>query len=578
MTEGRIERTWRVKEPEPNAVQALSAALRIDPLTARLLVNRGITEAQEAHLFLAPRLANMPDPYSMKDMATGVNRVIAAMDKGETICVWGDYDVDGVTSATQLLWFFRHLRHEVRYFVPDRFEDGYGLNGDRIRELARDGVDLFITVDCGISNAKEVEIAREEGADVVILDHHQVPEVVPKAVAVLNPHQSDCPFPDKRLAACGVTWVFLVAMRKRLRELGRFGPDRPEPDLRTWLDLTAIGTVADLVELKGLNRTIVMYGLKQIGHTFRPGVQALCDVSKLEAHRMTAGRIGFQLGPRINAAGRVAHASAGVELLATEDPRQAHETAQQVDAFNAERRGIQDTIFKHAIELAEEDGDPKERHCIVLAHEGWHPGVLGIVASKLVDRYYRPTILMAIEDGVAKGSARSIRGFKLVKHLDALADQLTKYGGHDHAAGLALDADGVAHFRDSLEQRAKETLTFEQLTPKLNIDAEVPISQVPFGVMHALKSLEPYGMGNPEPCLMARQVQVIEARKVGADQTHLKLTVEQDGIFMDGIAFGLAHLMPEPHSRIDLVYRPEINIWRGNERLQLNVKALRPAE
>lgn len=576
--QGRIERKWRLRTPDPTAVAQLADALALDPLTAALLVNRSLTDPEEARRFLSPRMADMPDPYLMKDMEKAVTRIIAAMDGGESICVWGDYDVDGVTSATQLLWFFRYMGVEVRYFVPDRFEDGYGLNAKRVRELAKSGIDLLITVDCGISNAKEVEVAREEGTDVVVVDHHQVPENVPRAVAVLNPHQSDCPFPDDRLAACGVTWVLLVALRKRLRELGRFGSALKEPDLRTWLDLTAIGTVADLVQLKGLNRTIVRYGLLQIANTRRPGVKALCDVSKLEPHRITAGRIGFQLGPRINAAGRVAHASAGVELLATEDFETARATAEQVDAFNAERRGIQDVIFEQAVALAEADGDPKERASIVIAQQGWHPGVLGIVASKLVDRYYRPTILMAIEDGVAKGSARSISGFKLVAHLDELADMLDKYGGHDHAAGLSLQADGVQAFRDALEARARAALSVDKLTPSLNIDAEVRLGKVPFGVLDAVKRLEPYGMGNPEPTLMATGVTVLEARLVGADQTHLKLTLEQDGVSIDAIAFSMGHLKPEPRALVDIVYRPEINVFRGNEKLQLQVKALRPSQ
>jgi single-stranded-DNA-specific exonuclease len=571
---GRIAPIWELREPAPDAVAGLRAALDLDELTARLLVNRGVATPEEARRFLDPRLSDMPDPFLMKGMEAAVTRIVAAIAAGEVICVWGDYDVDGVTSATQLLWFFRDLGVPVRTFVPDRFTDGYGLSGERLRELARDGVTLFITVDCGISAWREVEIAREEGADVVIVDHHQVPEHLPEAAAVLDPHQVDCAFPDKRLAACGVTWMLLVALRSRLRDGGRFA-DAPQPDLRRWLDLTAIGTVADMVPLMGLNRVIVTHGLARIARSDRPGVQALCHVSGLEPHRITAGRIGFHLGPRINAAGRVAHASAGLELLGTEDHGRAAEIAKQVDAFNGERRGLQEAIFASACELAERGGHPVARRTIVLAHPDWHPGVLGIVASKLVERYHRPTVLMHLEGGWAKGSARSIRGFKLVAHLDRIASLIERYGGHDHAAGLTVAEGRVDAFRDALEAQARGALQEHHLVPKLRIDAEVPVSQAPYGLVERLARLAPYGMGNPEPSLIARAVTVVDSRRVGSDQSHLKLTLEDRGVRLDAIAFGLGHQQPAAGARIDIVYVPETNVFRGSERLQLRIKALK---
>jgi single-stranded-DNA-specific exonuclease len=570
----RVEAIWEVRRPDQTAIATLREALGLDALTATLLVNRRLDDPEEAKAFLEPRLSSLPDPSLMAGMDSAVARILSALDAKEHICVWGDYDVDGVTSASQLLAFFEAIGSPARSFVPDRFRDGYGLNSDRIVELAQDGVQLLITVDCGISNAAEVAKATELSVDVIVVDHHQVPEEVPVAAAVLDPHQDGCPWPEKDLAACGVTWVLLVALRRALRERGSF-EGRTEPDLRSWLDLTAIGTVADMVPLRGLNRVIVSQGLQQIAHTQRVGVQALIEVSGLERDKITAGRIGFHLGPRINAAGRVAHAAAGVELLTTSDPKSARSTAKEIDAHNLERRGLQEEVFQAACRLADTHPDPDNRRAVVLAHEGWHPGVLGIVASKLIERYHRPTVVLTLEDGVAKGSARSIRGFKLVSHLNALQDILTKYGGHDHAAGMTLPAANVARFTEALDARAREALTPDQLQPRLSLDVEVPLDEVSFLLIEDLKRLAPYGMGNPEPVLYATGVRVLDQRVVGADKRHLKLTLDGGRQALGAIAFGMAPQAPPPGARVDVAYVPEINEYRGRRSLQLRVKAMR---
>lgn len=571
-----IEPFWDVREPDAEEVTKLVRELGVPKLVGTLLVNRRITDLDDARRFLTPRLKDMPDPFTMKGMDVAVERIMAAMGAGESICVWGDYDVDGVTSASQLIAFFRAVQVEVRFFVPDRFTDGYGLNGDRIRELAESGVQLLITVDCGVSNRAEVEIAREHGMDVIVVDHHQVPPQLPDAVAVLDPVQDGCEWPEKTLAACGVTWVLIIALRMRMRALGRFQGDLAEPDLRTWLDLTAIGTVADMVPLIGLNRVIVQGGLAQIAKTQRVGVKALCDVSGIALDEVTAGRIGFHLGPRINAAGRVAHASAGVELLTSDDHAFAETTAKEIDAHNVARRGLQQQVFVEACRLADEHPDPAGRRAVVLAREGWHPGVLGIVASKLVERYHRPTVLLTIEDGVAKGSARSISGFKLVQHLRHLEDLLLKYGGHDHAAGMSMRSDSVEAFAEGLDARAADALTPRHLRPRLSVDAICPLDQISFALVEQLGHLSPYGMGNPEPSLMALSVRVLDRRIVGKDQTHLKLTLDAGGSTLDAIAFGMAAVAPSRGDHIDVVYIPEINVFREQVRLQLRVKAMRP--
>jgi len=569
---------WEMRTPDPERVRALMSELGVTELVASLLVNRDLDDIAVARAFLAPRLGALPDPFAMKGMGEAVDRIIAALDSREPICVWGDYDVDGVTSASQLITFFRSLGVTVRHVVPDRFTEGYGLNTAGIEAVVREGATLIITVDCGISNVAEVDVARARGADVIIVDHHQVPPVLPRAYAILNPVQPDCGYPDKRLAACGVTWVLLIALRARLRERGWFRA-RPEPDLRDYLDLTAIGTVADMVPLIGVNRIITSVGLQRVATSRRPGVRALCQVAAIKPERVSAGTIGFHLGPRINAAGRMAHASAGVALMTTEDVAEAAQMAAGVDAYNLERRQVQQDIFDEAARLVEEAGDPRSRRSIVLARPGWHSGVLGIVASKLVDRFHRPTVLLSVEDGYAKGSARSISGFKLVQHLERLASFLVKYGGHDHAAGMTLEADRVDAFAEAFEAAAREALEERHLTRRLRVDAEVPLEWLCEALYDDTRRLSPYGQGNPEPTFLARGAYVFEARLVGQDKRHVKLRFDGgQGRAVDAIAFGQASSCPSPGERVDIAWIPELNVFRGEAKLEARIKAMRPAD
>jgi single-stranded-DNA-specific exonuclease len=569
--EAERETVWELREGDSQAAQRLVDQLSLDPLVATLLANRGITTPEEAERFLSPRLRDMPDPFLMKGMEEAVTRILAAFEGGETICVWGDYDVDGVTSASQFIDFCAAIERPVRFFVPDRFRDGYGLHPDRIRELAQDGVDLLITVDCGISNVHEVEVAREGGMDVIIVDHHQVPPELPRAIAVIDPIQEGCDFPFKGLAACGVTFMLLVALRMRLREQGFF-KGRTEPDLRDWLELAAIGTVADMVPLRGLNRTLVHHGLAQIRHTRRPGVEALCAVAGVTPDKVTAGRVGFHLGPRINAAGRVAHASAGVELLTTTDPQAAAQMANDIDRHNRDRQALQKSVFEEARAMAERAPDADTRRMVIVACEGWHEGVVGIVASKLVDRFHLPAIVLSVTDGVAKGSARSIQGFHLVDNLRAVEGLLTAFGGHYHAAGLTLPAEGIDDLRAALDARARDQLSDSQLTRRLRIDAEISLSQLTYELAETLLTLAPYGMGNPEPSLVSRGVEVLDYRLVGKERTHVKLTLDAGSRELDAIAFSMAEQQMLFEDPIDILYIPEINEWNGRRTLQVRVK------
>jgi single-stranded-DNA-specific exonuclease len=574
VTDETRETVWELRDGDAAAAQVLAESLQLDPLVATLLVNRGVTEVDAARRFLNPLLREMPDPFLMKGMEEAVTRILEAFERDETVCVWGDYDVDGVTSASQLISFFEVIGHPARFFVPDRFRDGYGLHSDRIRELAQSGVDLLITVDCGISNVDEVEVARQEGMEVIIVDHHTVPPTLPRAFAVIDPIQDGCEYPFKGLAACGITFMLLVALRMRLRAQGHF-EERLEPDLKEWLELAAIGTVADMVPLRELNRTIVHHGLEQIRRTGRPGVEALCNVAAVTPDKVTAGRIGFHLGPRINAAGRLAHASAGVELLTTDDPEAARKIASEVDRHNKNRQTLQKAVFDAASVQAERAPDAETRRVLVVADEGWHEGVVGIVASKLVERFHLPTVVLSIKDGVAKGSARSIQGFHLVDNLRAVEELLTAYGGHYHAAGMTLPADRVDDLRAALDTRAHEQLDADQLTRRIRVDTEVPLERLTYELAETLLRLAPYGMGNPEPSLVARGVEVLDYRLVGKERIHVKLILDAGTRDIDAIAFSMADRQLLFKTPVDIVYIPEINEYNGRKSLQVRVKDLR---
>jgi single-stranded-DNA-specific exonuclease len=574
VTDETRETVWELRDGDAAAAQVLAESLQLDPLVATLLVNRGVTEVDAARRFLNPLLREMPDPFLMKGMEEAVTRILEAFERDETVCVWGDYDVDGVTSASQLISFFEVIGYPARFFVPDRFRDGYGLHSDRIRELAQSGVDLLITVDCGISNVDEVEVARQEGMEVIIVDHHTVPPTLPRAFAVIDPIQDGCEYPFKGLAACGITFMLLVALRMRLRAQGHF-EERLEPDLKEWLELAAIGTVADMVPLRELNRTIVHHGLEQIRRTGRPGVEALCNVAAVTPDKVTAGRIGFHLGPRINAAGRLAHASAGVELLTTDDPEAARKIASEVDRHNKNRQTLQKAVFDAASVQAERAPDAETRRVLVVADEGWHEGVVGIVASKLVERFHLPTVVLSIKDGVAKGSARSIQGFHLVDNLRAVEELLTAYGGHYHAAGMTLPADRVDDLRAALDTRAHEQLDADQLTRRIRVDTEVPLERLTYELAETLLRLAPYGMGNPEPSLVARGVEVLDYRLVGKERIHVKLILDAGTRDIDAIAFSMADRQLLFKTPVDIVYIPEINEYNGRKSLQVRVKDLR---
>ena len=584
----------------------LAAALGLRPAVGRALWARGLRDAASAGRFLAPQLASLPDPFGLKGIEAAVARMQKALEGREAICVYGDYDVDGVTSTALLVSTLRRFAGcapgpaapaRVDFYVPHRLVEGYGLNHAAMETLAGRGVRLLVSADCGVTAVSEIDAAARLGLDVVVIDHHtsaQTSEGLPRAVAILNPHQPGCTFPGRELAAVGVAFHLLLALRKRLREAGWFA-QKAEPNLKAALDLVALGTIADVVPLTGPNRVLVHFGLLELAKGDRPGVLALKAVAGL-AGAVTAGDVGFKLGPRINAAGRLADASVGVRLLLTEDLAEARRLAEQLDRANGERQELQTRIAAEAIERAQALGPPEERRSLLVSAPNWHAGVVGIVAARLVERFHRPALVLAEDGDTAKGSGRSVEGFHLYDALAACAPVLQKFGGHKHAAGVTLATRDIPALAAALEEQARKQLRPEQLTPKVRIDARLNAGELDLELARQLQRLAPFGAGNPEPVFACAGLAVTEARliadKRGSGPGHLKLRLSagapdadpgspagnqrgrREGL--DAIGFGLGDKTGlGPGATLSAAFQLGVDSWSGVERVQLKLKDVR---
>jgi single-stranded-DNA-specific exonuclease len=549
----------------PALTERLVQALGVLPLTAQILSLRGCETAELGREFLQARLAALPDPDLLPDMSVACGRLEQALLRGEKITVHGDYDVDGISGCTLLVETLRKLGGIVDYHIPLRLKDGYGLSADAVRQAQASGCELIVSVDCGVSALLEADLAAELGLDLIITDHHQPPDQLPICLALVNPHLPNNRFPWKELAGVGVAFFLLVGLRRRLRENGYFN-SRPEPDLKLGLDLVALGTIADIVPLSGVNRILVRAGLQLLEEGLRPGIAALKQVA--EVKQVSCGVVGFRLAPRLNAAGRLEDAALGVKLLLGNDPQQAAELAGLLDDFNRERQQLEQKTLEQAIARLEEQGGV-DRYSILLADERWHSGVIGIVASRLVERYHRPTILIALEDGLGKGSARSINGFHLYQALQQAAEPLAGFGGHAMAAGLTIAEKNLADFTDRFEQVARQSLSREDLLPSVPHDGEVELAVLTLRQVQELESLDPFGMGNPQPAFVSRNCRVLSSRVLA--EKHLKFEVEQNGCRLGCIAFGMAERFEQLVGSVDLLFRPGVNHWRGQTSVQLQL-------
>ena len=574
MTASSPPRPWHLAEVDAIDVGRLRESLDLPELVARVLVRRGLNEPEVARAFLDASLATMPDPAKLADAERAAERLIDAFARGEQITIYGDYDVDGVTSTAVLSLFCAEVFDRwPDVYIPHRLNEGYGLNREAIAHIADSGSRVLVTVDNGSSAFDEIDYARSRGIDVIVIDHHQVSEPEPPAYAHLNPHRKSCEFPDDRLAAVGVAFLLVVVMRRILRDRGHFGA-RPQPRPDRLLDLVALGTVADLAPLVGLNRAFVRHGLGCMQRGPRMGVRALMDVARVEASGLTARDLGFRLGPRLNAAGRVDDARAGLWLLLGDDPRRARELAAEVDAHNVERQSLERAMTDAAV--AQFEAGASEVAAIVVFDRNWHPGVVGIVASRLVDRYHRPAIVLGHDGRRFTGSGRSIAGFNLKAALDACADHLMRYGGHIGAAGMAMSESALPQFREAFLGYTAGILGGPPPPPPLEIDAEIVLGDASNRVFESLERVGPFGRENPAPRLVARRVRAQNLRTMRGG--HLKM----EFVHADGPCEAIAWRMESRRSvfdgAVDVVFTPGFEVFRGRRRLVLTIADVRPCD
>jgi len=558
---------WIQTRCDGASVARLVRELRLSELTATMLVNRGITDSEAADRFLNPSITYLHDPFLMRDMREAVTRIMRAIELKEKILIYGDYDVDGTTSTVILKKALSIIGADVSYYIPERLKDGYGLRDDAMQMAKDSGYHLIISVDTGIRAQQVVEHARSLGLDIIITDHHLPEEGLPRANAVLNPKRPDCQYPNKNLAGCGVAFKLAQAL---LAESGH------ERLTESFIKIAAIGTIADIVPLVGENRVIAKYGLAGLKQPNNHGLRALLEVAGIGGKTVSCFDVGFRIGPRINAVGRMAGASAAVDLFDAPDLETAMRLAVVMNEQNAARQQIEADILQQVMLKIESDTGLRDSHIAVIAGEGWHRGVIGIVASKVVDHLYRPAIIISIENGVGHGSGRSIQAFHLLDGLESCSDLFERFGGHSHAAGLAMRADKIDELRERLNKHARSVLTDEDLVPIIQTDYHLPLKLASHETVEEITRLEPFGPGNPQPVFEAHGVQVVSPPRV-LKEKHLKFRVQQASRWLDCVWWGAGHRAADlfPGDRVSLAFTLSENTYNNNTQVQLTLRDLR---
>lgn len=568
-----MKKKWEIKEKgDPAVVKQLARVLGVSDTLANLLVQRSITTGEEAETFFEPSLSSMHDPFLMKDMSQAVDRISTAIKKNEKILVYGDYDVDGTTAVALLYSFLRELYSNVDYYVPDRYKEGYGVSYHGIDYASRNNVRLMITLDCGIKAVEKVKYAKNRGIDVIICDHHYPGDEIPKAAAVLDPKQPGCPYPYKELSGCGVGFKLVHAFsRVHGIEFSR---------IAGYLDLVAVSIASDIVPLNGENRILAYFGLKQLNESPRTGLREIIREADL-CRVLTVEDVVFKIGPRINAAGRMETGRKAVELLISSDSKLATGISKEINSFNIERRNIDRSITSEAMRMISENQRNLNAKTTVLFNPAWKKGVIGIVASRLIETYYRPTVILTESNGFATGSARSVQGYDLYQAIEACSGYLESFGGHMFAAGLTLKKENIEPFRDKFEEYVSSTITEEQLIPRILIDSELSFQEINEDFFNFLNKFQPFGPENMSPIFMTENVRDAgTGRMVGSSGEHLKLDLrheDSDLNTISAIAFGQS----EHHDNIkagksfDICYSVEMNEFRGARNLQLNIRDIR---
>jgi len=560
-----MRKIWQVRKDNPQFQNDLSSKLGISKVTAQLLLNRGIKSVQEASDFLKGKLSSCHDPFLLKDMDKASARIKKAISDGEKILIYGDYDVDGMTSTVLLYTALQNIGAHVVTYIPNRIEEGYGLNLAAIKKADREGVRLIVTVDCGITSFKEIDYAKALGIDVIVTDHHEIVESrLPNALAIINPLQPDCGYPFKHLAGVGLAYKLAKALYDGTPN---FADD--------FLDLVSLGTVADIAPLIGENRILAKHGLEELNKRERPGLKALMEVGGLSGKEIISGHIGFILGPRINAMGRIGSPQKAIDLLLNKDSVKALALAKELDAENRSRQKIEAGILEEALSKVDREVNFKHHRVIVLAQEGWHPGVIGIVASRIADRFYRPAILISLDGKYGKGSGRSIDGFHLFEYLLRCKDSLVGFGGHESACGITIAKDRITEFRDRINAEAANNASEGIFSPKLDIEMDIRLSDLNEDVIDEIESLSPFGSENPKPVLASRNLIVKDGpRRIG--KNGFKIWVTDDRVTCEAVSFGRSDMeLPRPGQTLDLAYSPSINSWQGVDSIQLELKDIR---
>ena len=564
-----LKKKWLLKEFDKSRVLEISRTFGISPLTSIVLYNRGVRENEQIKNFLSKDLGTMYDPFLMHDMDKAVKRINAAKEAGEKITIYGDYDVDGITAIAILYKYLAGLGIDVDYYVPDRMQEGYGVNRDALDKIKTRGSSLIITVDTGITAVEECEYATEIGLDVIVTDHHECKERIPDVYAAIDPKRKDCKYPFKSLAGVGVVFKLIQALDKNssLFEL-----------MEDYADLMCLGTVADISPLVDENRVIVTEGLKRFKRTKNVGLKALIDVST-NGKAITTSTIGYIIAPRINASGRLGCASRSVELFLTDDEENALKLANSLCEENSLRQQTEQKMFKEALEYIEEHPEVKEDKIIVIPHENWHHGIVGIVSSKITEKFYKPSILLAIDGDEAKGSGRSVSGFNLFGALESCSDLLEKFGGHELAAGLTIKSSNIEEFRKKINEYSRDKISESMLVPTVMLDAAIKVPYITIDTVHDINRLQPFGVDNPTPAFAVRNIKIHKI-SVMSEGKHLRMTLLKEGKYLDAVGFGMGeyyhHL--EEGDFIDVAFALDINDYKGFQNVQLILKDIKKVE
>jgi single-stranded-DNA-specific exonuclease len=567
-----MEKKWLLREGgDESVVTTLATEMAVPAAIANLMVQRGITKKKQAEEFFNPSLKSLHDPFLMKDMNRAVDRISTAIARNEKILVYGDYDVDGTTSVAMMYAFLRERHTSLDYYIPDRYHEGYGLSLKGVDYAAETNCRLIVALDCGIKAVEKVKYARSKGIDIIICDHHLPGDEIPDATAVLDPKQPECNYPYKELSGCGVGFKLIQAYCQ-LQKI-------PFENIIPYLDLVAVSIGSDIVPMTGENRILAYFGLKQLNEAPRLGFQKIIEKAKIRMP-LAVEDVVFRIGPRINAAGRMESGSKAVELLVSQDSDLAVAICDDIDHSNDDRRKKDSEITSEARRMVSEDNRMSNSRTTVLFHQGWHKGVIGIVASRLIETYYRPTVILTeSKDGFATGSARSVPGYDLYQAIESCSDLLESFGGHMFAAGLTLKQENLQLFRERFEKFVSDTIREEHLVPTVNIDAEIPIEDVGIEMYGFLERFQPFGPENMAPVFVSRRLKTMSCQPVGNNGTHLKLSfARQNAEPIGAIAFGQSDTMEifrECGGVVDIAYSVELNVYRGRSTVQLNIKDIK---